>query len=61
MKKPQVQAPAQNSSEPVRHVRLHLADHLYRTIRHRLADTPPGTSISTVISELVEIGLSVGR
>ncbi len=47
-------------AEPTRQVRLHLPDHVYRALRHRLADAPPGTSISEVIVELIEAGLSNG-
>ncbi|MBK6514111.1 MAG: hypothetical protein IPG04_08305 [Polyangiaceae bacterium] len=43
--------------EPIRHVRLHLPDPVYRAVRHRLADAGPETSISVVITELISIGL----
>jgi hypothetical protein len=41
-----------------RHVRLHLPNPIYRSIRHRLADLPPSTSISEVLVELIEVGLA---
>lgn len=43
--------------EPVRHIRLHVQDSLYRALRHRLADSPPGVSISSLIAELLEVAL----
>jgi hypothetical protein len=49
----------QNDAEPVRHIRLHLRDGLYRALRHRLADAPPGVSISALIAELIETALDV--
>ncbi len=42
----------------IRNVRLHLPDRLYRQVRHRLADADPQTSISVVIADLIEAGLS---
>ncbi len=45
--------------EPLRHVRLHLRDGLYRAIRHRLADAPPGVSISSLIAELLDTALDL--
>lgn len=45
--------------ETLRHIRLHVKDSLYRALRHRLADSPPGVSISSLIAELLEVALDL--
>jgi hypothetical protein len=40
----------------IRQVRLRVPDPLYRTLRHRLADCGPETSISDLVVELIEKG-----
>jgi hypothetical protein len=41
----------------IRQVRLRVPDPLYRTLRHRLADCGPETSISDLVVELIEKAL----
>lgn len=43
----------------VRHVRLRLPDPLYKQLKHRMVELGPSASISDLIVELVEIGLSM--
>lgn len=60
-RKPKTAIPPAKPEQPeaIRHIRLHVPDGLYRALKHKLADSPPGVSISSLIAELLEVGLSL--
>ncbi len=45
--------------EPLRHIRLHVPDSMYRQLKHRLADSPPSVSTSSLIAELLDTALDL--